>query len=169
MEKRKEEKGRRSVELRAKMEKEGRSGFCAAEGSNLVRGDVHPSTPLHLNTERWPSRRLHGTPWRSTARLVAGISTAWSPLLRNRGLPATVARLSYREDQEEVGKIHFLREELGGRTGGSGFYDRHDHPVDSSSSALEAAAFLAFFRLLRSLSCSRARFRSSFDRPGLLR
>ena len=43
-----------------------------------------------------------------------------------------------------------------------------DHSVDSSS-ALEAAAFLAFFRLLRSLSRSRALLRSSLDNPGLWR
>jgi len=42
-----------------------------------------------------------------------------------------------------------------------------DHSGDSSSSVLEEAVFLAFFRLLRCLSCSRALLRSSFDKPGL--
>ena len=47
--------------------------------------------------------------------------------------------------------------------------EKIDHSADPSSSALAAAAFFAFFRLLRSLSRSRARLRSSFDKPGLSR
>lgn len=70
----------------------------------------------------------------------------------------------------ETQTIHFSGDGLGvGQVRTVFKTSKVDHPVDSSSSTSEAAAFLAFFRLLRPLSRSRARLRSSFDKPGLWR